>query len=300
VAGSCTTDDDHDGVAPPTDCNDHDAAVRPGARERCNGIDDDCNGTIDDAPACGLWSLPRGATAWQAYPIDAVHDMDAAMRSPHAPLPGVTLRGMFSIETAGVAYAVTDGTYHVLDLVTRAWTSHGSRDALFPHVAGMSLTGVYSVPARAGTGGTTDTVSFITPGGVWSYAVNPSTLGITYLAMGGPVSWPGDPNAPATSGWRYHWMDLDNAEHWITTDIHAVCPGLGPEAVFQRYLALVDSTGGPSGTMHISDLGYCFRWAPAQSVDSFPPFTLPGSPRPTEIGATFYRGGLWAIRPHAD
>ena len=31
-----------------TDCDDTDGAVYPGAAEYCNGIDDDCNGTIDD------------------------------------------------------------------------------------------------------------------------------------------------------------------------------------------------------------------------------------------------------------
>lgn len=32
------------------DCDDTDAAVYSGARERCNGMDDDCNGVVDDVP----------------------------------------------------------------------------------------------------------------------------------------------------------------------------------------------------------------------------------------------------------
>ncbi|MFH1467356.1 MAG: MopE-related protein [Pseudomonadota bacterium] len=34
-----------------TDCDDHDDDVNPGATEACNGVDDDCSGTVDDAYA---------------------------------------------------------------------------------------------------------------------------------------------------------------------------------------------------------------------------------------------------------
>ena len=43
-----SVDDDGDGVAPGADCNDTDALVHPGADERCNGIDDDCDGPVDE------------------------------------------------------------------------------------------------------------------------------------------------------------------------------------------------------------------------------------------------------------
>ncbi len=45
------TDADGDGYAADQDCDDSNAAVNPGAQERCNGYDDDCDGLIDDDDA---------------------------------------------------------------------------------------------------------------------------------------------------------------------------------------------------------------------------------------------------------
>jgi len=44
-------DNDGDGSIETADCNDDDAAVFPGATELCDGIDNDCNGTIDEVTA---------------------------------------------------------------------------------------------------------------------------------------------------------------------------------------------------------------------------------------------------------
>jgi hypothetical protein len=41
-------DADDDGVAEAEDCNDGDASIHPGADERCNAIDDDCDDVIDE------------------------------------------------------------------------------------------------------------------------------------------------------------------------------------------------------------------------------------------------------------
>lgn len=43
-----TIDDDNDGYDSTVDCDDFNDQIYPGATEYCNGIDDDCNGTIDD------------------------------------------------------------------------------------------------------------------------------------------------------------------------------------------------------------------------------------------------------------
>jgi len=51
------TDDDGDGWAACEDCDDSDAAVSPDAEESCNGVDDDCDGGIDedDATDAATW-----------------------------------------------------------------------------------------------------------------------------------------------------------------------------------------------------------------------------------------------------
>ncbi|MBO87831.1 MAG: hypothetical protein CL927_20970, partial [Deltaproteobacteria bacterium] len=41
-------DSDGDGVPFEDDCNDSDASISPLALEVCNGLDDDCNGIVDD------------------------------------------------------------------------------------------------------------------------------------------------------------------------------------------------------------------------------------------------------------
>ncbi|HEY8431911.1 MAG TPA: putative metal-binding motif-containing protein [Sandaracinaceae bacterium] len=69
VEGECVpvaprTDADGDGFPPPpcgTDCRDSNATVFPGSAERCDGVDQDCDGTIDEgAPGLSTQVLRDG------------------------------------------------------------------------------------------------------------------------------------------------------------------------------------------------------------------------------------------------
>jgi hypothetical protein len=48
TGGSAIVDVDGDGYASDVDCNDGDPDIHPGANEKCNGVDDDCDGVIDN------------------------------------------------------------------------------------------------------------------------------------------------------------------------------------------------------------------------------------------------------------
>lgn len=53
--GGCT-DNDNDGFCSGDDCDDNDAGVNPGAAEVCDGVDNDCDGSVDEG--CGM-CLPK-------------------------------------------------------------------------------------------------------------------------------------------------------------------------------------------------------------------------------------------------
>jgi len=71
---ACDPDDDNDMVADELDCAPLDAAVKPGQAEACNGLDDDCDGEVDEglgATSCGkgecahtVDNCQAGGTAW--------------------------------------------------------------------------------------------------------------------------------------------------------------------------------------------------------------------------------------------
>ena len=65
--GGCRVDDaDGDGVCAADDCDDDDATAYPGATERCDGVDNDCDGTTDepDASDASVWYADADADSY--------------------------------------------------------------------------------------------------------------------------------------------------------------------------------------------------------------------------------------------
>ncbi len=71
-------------VAGKSDCDDKDSAIHPGAGERCNGLDDDCDTKIDDAD---LDSPPSDALVWyQDTDVDTFGNDKSTLLRCSAPL----------------------------------------------------------------------------------------------------------------------------------------------------------------------------------------------------------------------
>lgn len=98
------TDADSDGWAAPEDCNDFDPGVHPGATERCGGVDENCDGQVDEADAEGCtdhgvdedgdgYGAPDGAACLCApaepHTADSTDDCDDSDPDTH---PGRELR----------------------------------------------------------------------------------------------------------------------------------------------------------------------------------------------------------------
>lgn len=72
-SGPPPTDRDGDGYSSDVDCDDSDGDVNPGATERCDGADNNCDGVIDE----GTWHRDDDGDGYGGAPITACRPADA-------------------------------------------------------------------------------------------------------------------------------------------------------------------------------------------------------------------------------
>lgn len=155
IGDACDEDTDGDGTANSEDCAPRNAAVHPGAPEVCNGVDDDCDGTIDEGflntvvtcPHSGTYTinLTQGCT----YTVSGT-ELDASVVENCGPL-GYTLSGATSgagTSLAGVVLSAGTTT------ITWSASKSGGQKAtcsfqvmVVPPVPVLTCPGNISVPA---------------------------------------------------------------------------------------------------------------------------------------------------------
>jgi len=66
-------DADHDGYTPPADCDDSNPLIHPGARDFCNGVDENCNGVADES--CRIYYGDSDLDGWGTESRQIISDI---------------------------------------------------------------------------------------------------------------------------------------------------------------------------------------------------------------------------------
>ncbi len=282
-------DRDQDGVHFLDDCRDDNAMIYPEARERCDQVDQDCDGIIDEG-ACSIWVLEPRANQWRSYALDV---------GGNEHLPVGPIKAAWDIESLDLGFVLTETNYHALRMSSLTWESTGALDDLFTGHGGSISAGAsaYSVPHDhfMVNDYETITISLVDISGVmrvWvlKYMLNTrqhERYGVNSL-YGDVHTWD-DANAPVRLDIRASWLDIYNARGWSTANPSELC---GQSAMASDpYSAILSSTH-----LYVMETGYCFLFLPPIPLLNSP-LDLPGAPQFGEIGAAmWHQGSLYLFR----
>jgi len=201
------------------------------------------------------------------------------------------VRAAFDLESEGLAYVLTDASYHVLRLSDRSWIQEGARDSLFPEASGVAIRVAYTVPAdHAGGDGLNEGITLQSAGAAYLYSLRLADREVTFEDS---VTDFGDawdaPLAPSRSAVRLTWLDVENSRDWAVGDPSAIC-GAGATSV-GPYFGLVTATD-----VHLLEAGSCFEFIEQRATTAFPPFMSTGAPSAASMGGAFWnQGSLWLV-----
>jgi len=277
------SDDDGDGVATcpdggnPGDCDDNDADNFPGNPETCDGVDNDCDGSpeVDGDGVCGLWSLIAGDASWTPRELNPT-------LSPHAPTGEV--QAAFTVADVGKLWALTGDGWHVMSSSSLSWLTSGGRDELFPELSGVEILSAYAIPAYY-TGLSYASIYLSTPDDVYTYTLDVSSDAVTYVSSDAyDTTWDAG-LAPPAADLAAAWIDLENANGWVTEgDPLASCGGGTHDIeVYRAYLTVMP-------TVHLYEPTYCVEFFHAGAAPTWSVFTYSGAPSADIIRATTFTG----------
>ena len=277
------SDTDNDGVATcpdggnPGDCDDSDVNNFPGNPEVCDGSDNDCDGSaeVDGDGVCGLWSLIASDTSW------AVRGLNPTL-SPHAPTAGI--QAAFTVADVGKIWVLTGEDWHVMSSSSLSWLTSGGRDELFPELSGTEILVAMAIPAYF-TGLGYASIYLYTADYLYTYTLDVTTDAVTYVSAEEYDETWGEGLAPPAADLAAGWLDLENANGWVTEGDPLVSCGLGTHDV-ETYIAYL--TVMP--TVHLFEGSYCYEFFHAGQAPPWSVFTYPNAPSADVIGATTFTG----------
>ena len=259
------------------DCDDADRLRFPGARERCQGLDDNCNGVVDEGSFVAAF-IGAGSMSWRSF--DLTCESTAAPTTP--------IETVVDVEALSRAYFFTATTYHVLDLLTRTWLSSGARSAIVPQTVGVPLLAGFSVPASV-VGGTpfVEGVYLADATNIYYYELDYTSAAAPVFRFM-PMFSDGRPNPVpwvAPPGLQTSYLDITGA--WAP-DSRAVC-------TMATYAAGPYSAFFTADRVLIDDSGSCFMRIADLPIASFGPFAYAGAPARTAWRHTLYNAGVWVF-----
>lgn len=253
----------------------------PGADGSTGGSDGPAAGCDEDPAACTAWILPSGSAMWTAEALDA--------DSPLAPEGGV--QAAFDIESELEGFVLTDDRVHIVDLAGRQWVRVEDRADILPDLGDDVIVSAYSIPAYWGDG-VVEGVTFVsaTTAYIYGYDIAQQVFDFDFATTDFGEGWAAR-QAPVPAQIRAGWLDVTNADGWITGNPMDLCR-MGSSRVVP-YAAFITSD-----QVHIQETGVCFEFFDPVGLVAFPPLGMPGAPAGIDVGGMLYNEtmGLWAFR----
>ncbi|MFM9947176.1 MAG: MopE-related protein [Saprospiraceae bacterium] len=171
------------------DCNDNNAAIKPGATEVCDGVDNNCDGTVDN--------VLSGGGAWQSANVGTANG-----NATYPPCDAES-NDVFTIQASGFSTSSSDKLHavyqqlcgnveliaHVTGVTNGGWAGITLRETLMPGSKKVALktqsNGNIRREIRSTTNGATSNLNYLRPGHSWLRLARSGSSFVGYTSTDG-------------------------------------------------------------------------------------------------------------------